>query len=1260
MSALQQIGSPGSDAVASSSAKGRIKIHLESCEGILHKRKTYAYYIAFRLDSPGRPIIRERSRPQNVSANGKVVWNEELYMDGANTASLRMRLYEDHDFTWDHVVCELTMPLDSLLSKDEVSLASRDGVLCTLHLTVTEVRDGGHEEMTRVVTSAQVPGESRTANVVSHVDDMTTAVEPVVAVLKQWESLLDKIGAVVEIVKTVAEIHPYTSVAWSVISAGYVLAKKQKERDESVAKLVDALNSAYDIVLATDGLSNASEAQSKTIGALIKQTIDCGHFVNSYMKKSFWGRAIRGAMSSADKDIAEYREQLLKLQANLTTHSAFVTQGDVHFILGNTKRMADNVDLLNMQYTRTARWRSGKRCLSGTRVALISEILRWAHASDDDAPRILLLSGVAGVGKSSVAHTIASCLEDSSRLAASYCFDRNDLEHHRPNLLLPTIARHLADTHLPFRHALANANSAATFGSPDLDDQFDNLLRKPLDELTCIGPLVIVVDALDESGDVQTREKMLAILANRFLELPQSFRLLLTSRPEDDVMQIFNSKQHVLCKAMDAAGASAINDDITAFVASKLVDRDGQPLPIFNSHDYARLAVKSEGLFQWAAIACTTIAKGNHPSLPPTTAQMRRSFEHLVSLPSSALDQLYDDVLGPLIPESSNEGQLLLRALGLIVVSREPLNANTVFELLRLSDEQKEFMQIMLRGLGSVLIGAASMDQPIRTLHSSFRDFLLWSVHNIRFHVNYDELDQEVFLGCLHVLNKRLSFNICRLESSYLANKDIPYLHRLIEENVTSSLSYAVRFLRLHLPVSAAKQWSQMVLSELRTLLFDKFLFWLELSSILGALADIPSPQVAEIGGATLRCLDRDCRGFLSDFYEPISRSAPHVYISAYALAPVYKQWWPGSRRHFARLLLAAKPAIDNSNKLQVITLASLAFSSDGSQIAAGSECGMVWIWNTKDGTDIRGPLDGHTARVNSLAFSPDGSNVVSGSTDRTMQLWDAESGMSMGTVSCKRGVSTVSFSPDGTHFACGLYDGTVQSWDIQTLAPVTGPLVGHKKRVHSLAYSRDGHSIISGSHFGAVYIWNSRTGALASSRPCIGRTENITAVAVSSDGQYVASGSWSDNTVYVWSTEDSNAGGPLFSSHTTGPIHLAFARDGRLISCSSDKTVRIWNISEASRTLRMRTFAPSSSLAPRPHSKDEEDAVTHDGWVKDTSCTPPRYLIWIPERYRKGLYSPLMSHIISDFPTYKLDLSSFAHGIHWTDCFEGDSRTEV
>nr|WP_272925374.1 hypothetical protein [Streptomyces sp. SID4950] len=78
-------------------------------------------------------------------------------------------------------------------------------------------------------------------------------------------------------------------------------------------------------------------------------------------------------------------------------------------------------------------------------------------------------------------------------------------------------------------------------------------------------------------------------------------------------------------------------------------------------------------------------------------------------------------------------------------------------------------------------------------------------------------------------------------------------------------------------------------------------------------------------------------------------------------------------------------------------------------------------------------PLTGPTSYVYSVAFSPDGSTLAAGSTDHTVWLWDVGRPASPTVVATLTGptdhVYVVSFSPEGHTLAAGSADHTVRLW---------------------------------------------------------------------------------------------------------------------------------------------------------------------------------------------------------------------------------------
>ena len=96
----------------------------------------------------------------------------------------------------------------------------------------------------------------------------------------------------------------------------------------------------------------------------------------------------------------------------------------------------------DIPYADDATFDEAKGCQAGTRVGILDEITEWINA--EDGPRIFLLSGAAGTGKSAIAHTIAHRFKNMNRLGSSFCFVRGRTDR-GPDKLFSTVARDLAD-----------------------------------------------------------------------------------------------------------------------------------------------------------------------------------------------------------------------------------------------------------------------------------------------------------------------------------------------------------------------------------------------------------------------------------------------------------------------------------------------------------------------------------------------------------------------------------------------------------------------------------------------------------------------------------------------------------------------------------------------------------------------------------------------------------------------------------------------
>ncbi len=495
----------------------------------------------------------------------------------------------------------------------------------------------------------------------------------------------------------------------------------------------------------------------------------------------------------------------------------------------------------DIPYGTGSRFSPDKGCLAGTRTAFLDFIVNWAN--DPASERSLVLFGQAGTGKSSIAHEIARRFDKMHRLTSSFIFLRK--EQPKPYHLFTTLARNLSDRFPSFKAALGSVvkdNSSLRAGTRDYGTLFESLILEPLKDLHIVGPILVLIDALDESGDVTRRNGLHEFLAKNLSRLPSNFRVLITSRPEDGVESAFFGAPSVSIKYMDDLELAAKTDDDILTLLLGLLPPDA-----FKTYGVA-LAKKAEGLFQWAAVACGYILK------PPGSFgfSKKKCIEHLLRLSADyhrqdPLDELYKEVLeGYYIHQ---EARLLFRSVvGQLITAFEPLSIHSLTTLRHHTpnnDDDHDSVAEMLRHLGSLLSNVNTTDQnlPIVPLHTSFRDFLTNKEKSGDFCVSLQDVHRQLAHSCLGLLLKDLKFNICNLESSYLANRDVKDLRSRVDKHIPPALLYSCRFWDDHLEHI---DFETDLFVQLRTFFEKKFLFWLEALSLTSDVG-LASPALSAL-----------------------------------------------------------------------------------------------------------------------------------------------------------------------------------------------------------------------------------------------------------------------------------------------------------------------------------------------------------------------------------------------------------------------------
>ncbi len=180
-------------------------------------------------------------------------------------------------------------------------------------------------------------------------------------------------------------------------------------------------------------------------------------------------------------------------------------------------------------YRRTSRFTPQKGCLPGTRVAFLDFIIDWVN--NPASERSLILFGLAGTGKSSIAHEIACRFDQMRRLSSSFIFIRKEQSKTDAYHLFTNLARDLADRYPLFKTALGRVvkdETSLRLATRDYDTLFQRLIREPLKDLHIVGPILVVIDALDESGNATGEDGLHRFLAKTS---PHSHRTSVYSSP---------------------------------------------------------------------------------------------------------------------------------------------------------------------------------------------------------------------------------------------------------------------------------------------------------------------------------------------------------------------------------------------------------------------------------------------------------------------------------------------------------------------------------------------------------------------------------------------------------------------------------------------------------------------------------------------------------------------------------------------------------
>jgi len=470
-------------------------------------------------------------------------------------------------------------------------------------------------------------------------------------------------------------------------------------------------------------------------------------------------------------------------------------------------------------------------CMEGTRQSILNRIMAWVL--DPQENNTYWLYGSPGIGKTSLAHSICEELHKRKHLAGAFFCRRDDPNLSEPKYILPTLINTLAGILPRFRSIVtarlrSDPNLTSNSMKHSLFLDFIRKLSHPPEHA-----LVLVIDALDECGDDQSRTDILEALTDAAVQAPW-LRIIITSRSEVDIQRFFDTRTQLSHLRYDLAMDEEANADIRTFAQRQLdlvASKWYLPTPWPEKSLFDKVISRANGLF----IFIKTVVRALEHCTDPTES-LEATVQDSDGTGLSSLYSLYSSILKARIPPRNDEFQ---RVIG-VLLTTAPYRSLCDDAIAELAGVRPNLVKKWVDDLSSLLYRDKEAKGGIRVRHLSISDFFFS-------HASYQvsPLDANMMLGiaCLKTMVSRLCFNICKLEDSRLANADVKDLQYRIEQNIPDALQYSCLYWSDHLCFTP-DTGDQHVWASVEEFIEGLYpLFWVEVLSIIG-MVPIGAPSL--------------------------------------------------------------------------------------------------------------------------------------------------------------------------------------------------------------------------------------------------------------------------------------------------------------------------------------------------------------------------------------------------------------------------------
>jgi len=367
-------------------------------------------------------------------------------------------------------------------------------------------------------------------------------------------------------------------------------------------------------------------------------------------------------------------------------------------------------------------YRQDRRCMDGTRTALLKEITDWVTSGSEQRDALdsntYWIYGLPGIGKTSLAHSICASLHDHKQLAGAFFCRRDDWNLSEPRNILPTLIHQLAIVLPPFRRIVAEHLREDPYVTPETMKHalFLDFIRK-LPRLPG-RTLVFVIDALDECGSIQSRPDILNTLTSAAAHTPW-LKVIITSRPEVDIQRFFHDSTQLSHLKYDLTTDEATTSDLRLFAEDRfkrvaLIRPLQSPWPEQSLFD--SVISRAAGLF----IFIETLALALE-HCDDAIELLNTTLQDSASAGLTSLYELYSSIVRARKVQQNAEFR---RMIGVLIKNApyRPLCEETIAEL---AGVRPDLVKTWVEDLGSMLYRDGEASGGIRVRHLSIADFFV-------------------------------------------------------------------------------------------------------------------------------------------------------------------------------------------------------------------------------------------------------------------------------------------------------------------------------------------------------------------------------------------------------------------------------------------------------------------------------------------------------------------------------------------------------